>query len=273
MPANLWAVCHMKFIENARAFALAAVALCGAIELEGAERQAAPKPLAFGKEQILVEAKFFEIGADLPAALAVLPWMKDSSGNAVQIFAAEPAAGLTAVLRGTKGADLLSAPSLTTRSGQQAVVEIIREVRYPIEWKQDAQAGGWKPTEHKTKNVGITLGVLAKVQNAEAIELTLRPEIVELVGFQDLDSEVARPEVAKGSSLQPAPTKEPVLRFWGANAAPAGRRARAHFAERMIEEVITVRPGESILLEVGTPTVRDGAKRRNFVLTTVKVVE
>ena len=30
-----------------------------------------------------------------------------------------------------KGIDLLSAPSVTTKSGQRAIIEVIRELRYP----------------------------------------------------------------------------------------------------------------------------------------------
>jgi general secretion pathway protein D len=33
-----------------------------------------------------------------------------------------------------KGVDLLSAPKVTTKSGQRAVIEIIREFRYPTEF-------------------------------------------------------------------------------------------------------------------------------------------
>src|SRR6185436_20554481 len=44
-----------------------------------------------------------------------------------------------AVIRGLnqkKGIDLLSAPSVTTKSGQRAVIEIVREFRYPRTYTQ-----------------------------------------------------------------------------------------------------------------------------------------
>jgi hypothetical protein len=229
------------------------------IRLEGAERDAAPRALTSGKEQVLVEAKFFEVGAELPAALAVMPWMKDAPGNVLEVFAAEQAAGLAAVLGATKGIDLISAPSVTTRSGQQAVVEILREVRYPTDWRKDAQTGGWEPTKHGTKKVGTNLGVLAKVQNAEAIELTLRPEIVKLAGFQDLD--------APGLPVTSIPISD------AAQIVPAGRRAKAVFATRKMDTAMTVRAGDSVLVELGAPTFPEAAKRRVFVLAAVGIVK
>src|SRR4029077_6886928 len=35
-----------------------------------------------------------------------------------------------------KGIDLLSAPSVTTKSGQRAIIEVIRELRYPRTYTQ-----------------------------------------------------------------------------------------------------------------------------------------
>ncbi len=260
MPANLSADYGKKFIETVRALSLSAVALCGAMGLEGAEREAAPKALTFGKEQVLVEAKFFDVAANSPAVQAVLPWLKNTLGNVVEVFGAEQAPGLAAVLGATKGVDLLAAPNATTRSGQEVVIEIGREVRYPIGWKKDVKTGGWKPSDYATKRVGITLGALAKVQDADAIELTLRPEIVKLAGFHDLDAIGVPPEIPgipgleaipPGLPITPPPAavdpiEEQMLKFYAADAVPAGRRARAHFAVRKIEKAMSLSGPENL---------------------------
>ena len=79
-----------------------------------------------------------------------------------------------------KGVDLLSAPRVTTRSGQKAIIEIIREFRYPTEFDppqipQNFGGGGnggtgttqinsfpvtpTTPTSFETRNTGVTLEV------------------------------------------------------------------------------------------------------------------
>ena len=79
-----------------------------------------------------------------------------------------------------KGVDLLSAPKVTTRSGQKAIIEIIREFRYPTEFDppqipQNFGGGGGgglgttqinsfpvtptTPTTFETRNTGVTLEV------------------------------------------------------------------------------------------------------------------
>src|SRR5678815_1788136 len=71
-----------------------------------------------------------------------------------------------------KGVDLLSAPRVTTKSGQRAVIEIIREFRYPTEFDPpqipqtfNGTGGGsfpvtpTTPTAFETRNTGVTLEV------------------------------------------------------------------------------------------------------------------
>src|ERR1700746_1045843 len=80
-----------------------------------------------------------------------------------------------------KGVDLLSAPRLTTKSGQRAVIEVVREFRYPTQFQppQMPQSFGslsgttiatgqsstsntfpvtpTTPTAFETRNTGVTL--------------------------------------------------------------------------------------------------------------------
>jgi beta-lactamase regulating signal transducer with metallopeptidase domain len=77
-----------------------------------------------------------------------------------------------------KGVDLMSAPSLTARSGQPAKVEVVREFVYHDE------AG--KPV---TVYPGVTLAVIPLVTAENQIELDLSPQVLEFEGFEGLEED------------------------------------------------------------------------------------
>jgi hypothetical protein len=122
---------------------------------------------------------------------------------------------------------------------------------------------------------------------AGAIDFTLRPEITKFVGFQDPDALDVRPEAPavpgfdpdpRGFPIKPPPAaskpiKEGMLKLYTCDVAPTGRRARAQFDESKMERTLTVRPGESALLELDSPPISEAAKRRIFVLATVRIVK
>jgi general secretion pathway protein D len=114
-----------------------------------------------------------------------------------------------------KGVDLLSAPRVTTKSGQRAVIEIIREFRYPTEFDppqipQDfgniattgllpgvSQAAAsfpvtpTTPTAFETRNTGVTLEVEPVVgPDGYTIDLNLVPQVVEFEGFINYGSPI-----------------------------------------------------------------------------------
>src|SRR5204862_4169204 len=104
-----------------------------------------------------------------------------------------------------KGIDLLSAPSVTTKSGQRAIVEVIRELRYPgtytapqvpsISTTTGTTVVGaaaavpvvvtpTTPATWETRNTGVTLEVEPVVGgDATTIDLNLIPQVVEFEGF------------------------------------------------------------------------------------------
>ena len=98
-------------------------------------------------------------------------------------------------LNQAKGVDLVSAPSVTTKSGQRATIEIVREFLYPSEYDlpQVAASTGTTqftpvtpttPTSFKMKPTGITLEVEPTVgPDGYTIELVLAPRVVEFDGF------------------------------------------------------------------------------------------
>ena len=118
-----------------------------------------------------------------------------------------------------KGVDLLSAPKVTTKSGQRAVIEIVREFRYPTQFQppqipQNFRGGDslsssltgvggaavsaasfpvtpTTPTAFETRNTGVTLEVEPVVgPDGITIDLNLVPQVVEFEGFINYGSPI-----------------------------------------------------------------------------------
>jgi general secretion pathway protein D len=105
-----------------------------------------------------------------------------------------------------KGLDLLSAPSVTTKSGQRAIIEVIRELRYPRTYtapQVPSISGGndssvnvavvtpTTPQDWETRNTGVTLEVEPVVGgDATTIDLNLVPSVVEFDGFINYGSPI-----------------------------------------------------------------------------------
>ncbi len=112
------------------------------------------------------------------------------------------------------GVDLLSAPSITARSGQRAKVEVIREFIYPTEYDPPeipdrigtdvvgiiTTAGSStetfpvtpaNPTAFETRNTGVSLEVDPVIgSDGYTIDLNLAPEVVEFKGFVNYGSPI-----------------------------------------------------------------------------------
>jgi general secretion pathway protein D len=107
-----------------------------------------------------------------------------------------------------KGVDLLSAPKVTTKSGQRAVIEIVREFRYPTTFtapqvpaisSSTTTIGGaipvvvtpTTPQTFETRNTGVTLEVEPVVgPDGVTIDLNLVPQVVEFEGFINYGSPI-----------------------------------------------------------------------------------
>jgi general secretion pathway protein D len=116
-----------------------------------------------------------------------------------------------------KGADIMTAPSVTARPGQKATIEIIREFIYPTEYEPPelpnsvgtngnnggiggAIGGGGggtfpvtpaTPTAFETRNTGVTLEIEPNLaDNDYVIDLRFAPEIVEFEGFINYGSPI-----------------------------------------------------------------------------------
>jgi general secretion pathway protein D len=139
-----------------------------------------------------------------------------------------------------KGIDLLSAPRVTTKSGQRAVIEIVREFRYPTQFQppQIPQTFGGSnnpnvslgnstggtfpvtpttPTGFETRNTGVTLEVEPVVgPDGITIDLNLVPQVVEFEGFINYGSPIRTSSVnalgiAQTVELTPNIINQPVF--------------------------------------------------------------
>ena len=99
-------------------------------------------------------------------------------------------------------ADLLSAPRITTRSGINATIQVVREIIYPTEFEvtqPTIQSEGSlvtpptvTPGSFETREVGVILNVTPTVgPDGYTIDLTLVPEVAELVDWIQYGSEVS----------------------------------------------------------------------------------
>lgn len=111
-----------------------------------------------------------------------------------------------------KGVDLMSAPSVTTKGGQQATVEVIREFIYPTEFDPpqiptnvgatngggNAAGGGGSsipvtpttPTAFEMRPVGVRMEVDPVIGENGSIDLNLLPEVTEFDGFVNYGSPI-----------------------------------------------------------------------------------
>ncbi|GAB4171286.1 MAG: hypothetical protein Fur0032_10440 [Terrimicrobiaceae bacterium] len=151
-----------------------------------------------------------------------------------------------------KGVDLVSAPKVTTKSGQRATIEIIREFRYPSEYDLPQVSGSagttfqpvipTTPTSFETKNVGITLEVEPTVgPDNFSIDLILAPRVVEFEGFINYGSPItASVAVVNAFGIVAGSTSTFV--------ATQNVINRPVFSQREVTTEVTVYDGQTVVL-------------------------
>lgn len=112
------------------------------------------------------------------------------------------------VLRGLaqkKGVDVAVSPSVTTKSGVKATVEITREFIYPTEFDPPQLPQGnligvtpiatpTTPTAFEMRKTGVTLEVEPVVsEDSRSVEILLAPEVVDFEGFVNYGSPINSP--------------------------------------------------------------------------------
>ncbi len=262
---------------------------------------------------IEIEAKFVEISQDaLPAELLAA---REPAGAAESPAPAITADAIDALLFGTdaqrsavspgmnasvftdpqfqvvvralnekKGVDLLSAPRVTTKSGQNAVIEIIREFRYPVEFSDEDANGLVWPKNFETRNTGVTLEVTPEITSDGRIELLLKPQVVEFLGFVNYRAgRPARPATstnALASLLEPMTSarviNQPIFRTRKISTAvtlSSGQTALVGGMGQTDEKVANERLGERIMSPAldGTNTTKV-IPRSLYIFVTARLI-
>lgn len=189
--------------------------------------------------QVMIEARFVEVGTDDLFSLGLklsseitatgagtyhtFPFEKDQDNTYRDPFPnitsnnlnfgvldfQEFQAVLSAIEQNTDS-NTLSSPKVTTISGQEAIIKIVKEYRYPTKYEiqsYDALVGeqtrtyyATVPSDFKTRDIGIILKVTPNVgSDGKTINLTLVPEVSEF----DIDKDMYNYGTESQPYLQP----------------------------------------------------------------------
>lgn len=189
-----------------------------------------------------VAVKFIEISSsgERPA----LPdFMKASAADAkpdvrVVLMDPEMQAAIRA-LNQMKGVDLLSSPRVTTHSGQKAMIEVVREFKYPTAFEKDAKTNEWAPSNFENKNVGVSFEVVPELNSEGKIALHMVPEVTEFEGYLDLDA---------GANDRSKLSPDRIPAGPDANTFPSGYRKQPIFSTRTLTADATINAGETVVL-------------------------
>jgi general secretion pathway protein D len=158
-----------------------------------------------------------------------------------------------------KGVDLLSAPKVTTKSGQRAIIEVVREFRYPKTYTQPQVpqigssttiVGGavpvvvtpTTPQDWETRNTGVTLEVEPVVGgDATTIDLNLVPQVVEFEGFINYGSPINAVGVSTIGGTNGISVSTPVLLTENVINQPV-------FSTRKVTTSVSVYDGQTVVL-------------------------
>lgn len=144
---------------------------------------------------IEIESKFVETSMTPEAARA---FFQAKQIDAQTILSEDEALDLLKRLDRQKGVDIVSAPRVTTRSGQRATIQIVREFSYPTEFDppkmspEGLQIPAW-PSQFVVEPVGITLDVEPSVTSDNRIICEVNPRLVEFLGFMSYDPPIPVP--------------------------------------------------------------------------------
>ncbi len=144
-------------------------------------------------------------GADNPKSSVTRDANQESLlGNILSVSSILTSPEVTMVLQAISqhgGSDLLSAPRVTTRSGQNAQIQVVKEIIYPTEFEvtqPTVQSQGdlvtpptVTPGSFEKRDVGVILNVTPTVgPDGYTIDLVMVPEVAELVDWIQYGSEI-----------------------------------------------------------------------------------
>lgn len=196
-------------------------AVAGAFGLAGltACRKAEPEV----PKQILVRSRFVSIPKDSPV-LAEAGLTLDGGNPALQnlgLLNAEQTENLLRKLSQQKGVELMSTPSVTTKSGAKATVEVVREFLYPTEFDPPRPATQkdplipTTPTVFQMKPVGVRMDVTPTLMEDGNIALEVTPEATSFEGYMDY----GKPITQEGKVVSENKIQQPIFHTMKATAS------------------------------------------------------
>ena len=207
-----------------------------------------------------------------------------------------------------KGVDLMSAPSVTTRSGQRATVEVIREFIYPTEFDPPqipqtvgattgTSLGGASgastfpvtpttPTAFEMRPVGVRMEVDPVIgPDGYTIDLNLAPEVTEFEGFINYGSPISTASVdALGNpatiELTPNIINQPVfstrkvttaVTVWDGQTVAMGGLIREDVQD--VEDKVPILGDVPILGRLFQSKAEDHFKRNLMIFVTAQLID
>ena len=158
----------------------------------------------------------------------------------------------------SKGVDLVTSPRVTTKSGQKATIEIVREFLFPSEYDlpQVSAASGstftpvipTTPTAFEMRPVGVTLEVEPTVgPDGYTIELRLAPRVTEFDGFINYGSPI-NASVAGILAILPGPPPLVILGPGTEIVATENVINQPVFSVREVTTQVSVVDGQTVVL-------------------------
>ncbi len=212
---------------------------------------------------IEIESKFFEVSESTAKKVGLISVSPDSnstiggngrkpvqlkppllpSHSVLSVLQPSEVDELLRKLTTTKGVDLLSAPRLTSKSGQRGTIEIIREFRYATEWSTNTKTKELTPVAFETRNLGVTMQVEPVAVSDDSLDLTITPEVVELEGYVNPKGNKPVPLLngrSVGANLS--------IKDFSSVKWPKDAPLQPVFSTRKITTSVTIMPGDTILL-------------------------
>jgi len=185
-------------------------------------------------QYVEIESRFIEV----PSAVAQ-ELFESSEQDSRMILDQEKLAVLLRKLGQSKGADILTAPKVTVKNNQKAVIQVSREFSYPNEFTP-AKVPGDKvtPASFEMESLGVQLGAEPMVTNSGQIICTLSPKVVEFLGFMNYGGE--RPKQA--------PSDDPVDAALRPGTSSDQAINQPIFRTREMQSTVVLNSGDTVIL-------------------------
>lgn len=190
--------------------------------------------------QFQIESKFVELPDGKVAELfgeGNSP-SSDSNMSVRSIYNRDQFEALIRRLDQKQGVDLMTAPTVTTKEGHEAIINVIREFRFPATFEL-ATDGKTPPTPSafETFDLGVILNIEPRLTLYGGIEILVQPEVADFRGFVNFGGSRAAKQNLDGDALED--TYE---------GSELGVINQPIFSVRKTRTVVTLRDGETILL-------------------------